>query len=80
VALDGSTACPRCGEKGHIPHHLSLIFWTYWNRERIATLTDAMRPDERLAWIGHRLVRLEDVEGNVRFLRERNGEWADEKV
>ena len=28
-------------------------------------LANAMRSDERVAWIGHRLVRLEDADGNV---------------
>jgi hypothetical protein len=79
VALDGSTACPRCGEKGYIPHHLSLIFWRNWTRDQLAALLCVMRPGERLAWLGHRLVRLEDANGCVRFMRERNGEWVDEQ-
>jgi hypothetical protein len=78
VALDGSTACPRCGEKGYIPHHLSLIFWIYWSRERMEALADAMRPDERLAWLGHQLVRLEDVAGKIRLLRNTDNEWIED--
>jgi hypothetical protein len=80
VALDGTTACPRCGERGYIPHHLSLLFWKYWDREQVAALADSMRSDERLAWLAHRLVRLEDTGGNVRFLRECNGQWVDEGI
>jgi hypothetical protein len=80
VALDGSSTCPRCGEKGYIPHHLSLLFWTYWTRERVAALVDAMRPDERLAWFGHRLVRLEGGDSNVRLMRERDGEWIEQNA
>ena len=66
VAIDGSTCCPACGQPGRIPHHLSLIFWRFWTREQIAALVEAMRPNERLAWLAKGLVRLEGADGQGR--------------
>jgi hypothetical protein len=75
VAIDGSTCCPACGQAGRIPHHLSLIFWKFWTREQLAALVEAMRPDERLAWLAKGLVKVESADGQTRALREVGGRW-----
>lgn len=77
VAIDGSTACPACGQAGNIPHHLSLIFWRFWTREQLASLVEVMRPDERLAWLAKGLVRVESAGGQSRELREVGGRWNE---
>jgi hypothetical protein len=77
IAIDGATACPSCGQAGRIPHHLSLIFWTFWSHTRLAALLDAMRPDERLSWLAKGLVRVEGTGGQCRELREMGGQWNE---
>jgi hypothetical protein len=77
VALDGSTCCPACGQAGKIPHHLSLLFWRFWTRSQLAALLEAMRPDERLAWLAKELVRVEGPGGQSRELREVSGRWNE---
>jgi hypothetical protein len=77
VAIDGSTCCPACGQAGRIPHHLSLIFWKFWTRDRFAALVEALRPDERLAWLGKGLVRVEGADGQSRELRQVGGRWNE---
>jgi hypothetical protein len=82
VSLDGTVSC-HCGARGHIPHHLSLAFWEFWTLERLQAIEQQMRPGERLAWIAHRLVRLQPAgdisDANARILRERDGVWSEEQ-
>ena len=78
VSLDGAFVCGKCGMKGHVPGHMSLIFWTFWSRTQLQALVDAMRPGERLHWIAHRLVRVQTADGRERHLREEDGAWREE--
>ena len=77
VSLDGITCCPACGQAGQIPHHLSLIFWRFWTREQLAALVEALRPDERLAWLAKGLVKVASAGGRSRELREMGGHWNE---
>ena len=76
--LDGAVRCAKCGNRGSIPHHLSTTFWTFWTRAQLVALLQQMQPNERLAWISHRLVRLVAPDGAARVLRERDGAWSVE--
>jgi hypothetical protein len=44
----------------------------------LSSLLQQMQPGERLAWLAHRLVRLQAVDGSERILRERDGAWVAE--
>jgi hypothetical protein len=77
VSTAASARCRNCGNAGEVPHHLSLVFWQFWNRSTLQALLDSMRQDERLNWIAHGEVRLEDGAGNVRYLRERDGRFVE---
>ena len=69
VDLDGKMRCNRSDQRGVVPHHLSPIFWRFWNRTRLAALLEMMRNDENLQWLGHRLVCLRALDGSERYLR-----------
>jgi len=69
--------CDRCDQRGMVPHHLSPIFWRFWNREQLATLVEQMREGERLYWLAHKLVKLQGPDGEP-YMRETDGAWAVE--
>jgi hypothetical protein len=80
VSLDGVAVCGMCGERGQVPHHLSLVFWQFWTRGQVSALVQQMEPSECLSWLAHRLVRLQAADGTKRHLREQDGVWLAEVV
>jgi hypothetical protein len=73
--LAGDVACLRCGEKGQ--HDLVLIFYTFWDRERLSALVRAMRSGEHLLWVEHTQIKLQAPDGTARILHQRDGEWRE---
>jgi hypothetical protein len=78
VSLDGALSCGKQGSRGHIPHHLSAIYWLFWTLEQLSAVLPPMHSGERLAWFAHRLVRLRPAHGSESQLREQQGAWSAE--
>lgn len=77
VSTDGSARCLHCGNAGMIPHHLSMVFWKFWDRATLQLLVSSMRMDERLHWIASHEVQVSDSAGGVRYLREQDGRFVE---